>query len=319
MQVFPDLTGIVCCPRCRCAFVVERSSRPLHRIYCSNSECRYASAGFPVINDQPILIDFANSIFDEDTFLAADGHSVVERDDSRRLLSRVGRFALGNNQVAEKNCTRFLEAIRERTARPRVLIVGGGAIGSGAGRLYSEPWLKLVGTDVYVSPHTVLVADGHRLPFCDGSFDGVWVQAVLEHVLDPWAVVAEIHRVLREDGVVYAETPFMQQVHEGAYDFTRFTLSGHRWLFRAFHHDASGTVAGAGMALIWSLRYFVRAVTGSARIGSAAALAAFWVRYFDGLAGGRPAADAAFGVFFFGRKAMEPISPKEMLAFYAQQ
>ncbi len=44
----------------------------------------------------------------------------------------------------------------------------------------------------------------------------------------------EIHRVLKDDGIVYADTPFMQQVHEGAYDFTRFTLSGHRWLFKNF-------------------------------------------------------------------------------------
>ena len=35
------------------------------------------------------------------------------------------------------------------------------------------------------------------------------VQAGLEHVRDPWQVVAEIHRVLKDDGLVYAETPFM--------------------------------------------------------------------------------------------------------------
>jgi ubiquinone/menaquinone biosynthesis C-methylase UbiE len=69
------------------------------------------------------------------------------------------------------------------------------------------------------------VADGHQLPIADGSVDGVWIQAVLEHVLDPSIVVQEIHRVLTPGGVVYAETPFMQPVHEGAYDFTRFSLS----------------------------------------------------------------------------------------------
>ena len=35
-------------------------------------------------------------------------------------------------------------------------------------------------------------------------------------------------------GIVYAETPFMQQVHEGAYDFTRYTVLGHRYLFKKF-------------------------------------------------------------------------------------
>ena len=167
---------------------------------------------------------------------------------------------------------------------------------------------------MYTSPYTSIVADGHHLPFCDNSFDGVWIQAVLEHVLDPNVVVSEIHRVLKFDGVVYADTPFMQQVHEGAYDFTRFTLSGHRWLFRKFNHESSGTVSGAGTALIWSIRYFARALTGSDRIAWAISLAIFWLRYFDYIAQKRPAnADAACGVFFFGRKADVEISPKSMM------
>jgi len=78
------------------------------------------------------------------------------------------------------------------------------------------------------------------------SVDGVLIQAVLEHVLDPAQVVGEIHRVLRPDGLVYAETPFLQQVHAGPNDFTRFTSSGHRYLFRAFAEIAAGPVAGPG-------------------------------------------------------------------------
>ena len=33
-------------------------------------------------------------------------------------------------------------------------------------------------------------------------FDGVWIQAVLEHVLEPETVVAQIHRVMRSSGLV---------------------------------------------------------------------------------------------------------------------
>ena len=151
------------------------------------------------------------------------------------------------------------------------------------------------------------------------SFDGVWIQAVLEHVLNPDTVVAEIHRVLKPRGVVYADTPFMQQVHEGAYDFTRFTVSGHRWLFRKFEHTASGTVKGAGSALVWSIRYFVRALTGSGRIASSVGLALFWLRYFDGLTRERPNADAASAVFFYGRKSSSEVRPREIVDYYSQK
>jgi hypothetical protein len=82
-------------------------------------------------------------------------------------------------------------------------------------------------------------------------------QAVLEHVLDPWRCVEELHRVLASGGLVYAETPFMQQVHEGRFDFTRFTHLGHRRLFRRFEELDSGAVGGPGMALAWSWRYFL--------------------------------------------------------------
>ena len=134
--------------------------------------------------------------------------------------------------------------------------------------MYDDPQVQVIGTDIYHSPHVTLIADGHLLPFADQSVDGVWIQAVLEHVLDPQQVVAEIHRVLRPDGLVFADTPFMQQVHEGAYDFTRFTLSGHRWLFRHFALIDAGTSGGAGLATLWSLRYLVRAMTGSGPLGT---------------------------------------------------
>jgi SAM-dependent methyltransferase len=46
-------------------------------------------------------------------------------------------------------------------------------------------------------------ADGERLPWPDGSVDVVVFNHIYEHVVDPDAVLAEIRRVLRPDGVVY--------------------------------------------------------------------------------------------------------------------
>ena len=80
----------------------------------------------------------------------------------------------------------------------------------------------------------------------DDSCDAVVVQAVLEHVLDPQVVVDEINRVLKPGGLVYAETPFMQQVHAGRYDFSRYSDAGHRWLFRQFEEVDRGLSAALG-------------------------------------------------------------------------
>ena len=200
-----------------------------------------------------------------------------------------------------------------------MLVIGGGSIGLGADGLYNDDAIELVGTDAYASPHTVLVADAHRLPFDDGVFDGVWIQAVLEHVLEPAAVVAELHRVLRAEGLVYAETPFMQQVHERAYDFSRFTQSGHRWLFRKFSEISAGPVGGAGVALAWSIRYFARALGAGNKLSRLIVLPFFWVRFLDMFAGGRAVADAAGGFFFLGRRAEQAIDPHAMPQYYERQ
>ena len=52
----------------------------------------------------------------------------------------------------------------------------------------------------------------------------------------------------------------MQQVHEGAHDFTRFTVLGHRYLFKNFELIAYGGNKGAEVVLAWSLKYMVWSV-----------------------------------------------------------
>jgi ubiquinone/menaquinone biosynthesis C-methylase UbiE len=142
------------------------------------------------------------------------------------------------------------------------------------------------------------------------------IQAVLEHVLEPQQVVDEIWRVLKPDGLVYAETPFLQHVHEGAYDFTRFTESGHRFLFRRFELVDSGCSGGPGTQLTWSIDYFARALFRSRLAGKMFKLAFSWLQLFDALVPSTFASDAASGVYFLGRRSVRNVSPQEIVAFY---
>jgi hypothetical protein len=108
----------------------------------------------------------------------------------------------------------------------------------------------------------------------------------------------------------------MQQVHEKAYDFMRFSRSGHRWLFRRFEEIAAGEIGGPGQSLVWSLRYFFRALTRSNRLGTLLALPFFWLRYFDVLTGPRYASDGANAVYFLGMHAEKPLAPHDMIPYY---
>jgi SAM-dependent methyltransferase len=313
-----EIRDILACPRCRGPL---RDGNP--GLQCARPSCDLADQPFPTVAAQPALIDFDQSILDRAELLANAGSACADLSHegrSRGTLARaVSRMTFGYNQVAEAKVSEILAAVKTAALPARLLVIGGGAVGSGVQAMYDDPQVQVIGTDIYHSPHLTLLADGHRLPFADQSVDGVWIQAVLEHVLDPQQVVAEIHRVLRPDGVVFADTPFMQQVHEGAYDFTRFTVSGHRWLFRHFALIDAGTSGGSGLAALWTVRYLTRAVTGSGPLGTLLQLAFFWLRFLDRWAGPRDVADAASAVYFYGRKSATPISPKDIVAFYEQQ
>lgn len=72
--------------------------------------------------------------------------------------------------------------------------------------------------------------DGERLPFMDGSMNGVLCTQVLEHVADSEAFFFEINRVLRPNGMLILSAPFLWEEHEEPYDFFRFTSFGFREL-----------------------------------------------------------------------------------------
>jgi SAM-dependent methyltransferase len=227
----------------------------------------------------------------------------------------VRRIAFGQNRVAPHNAERLLSLLA-KIESPTILVIGGGEPGVGCDRLQAAPKVRLIVFDIYASPLTRFVADAHGIPLADGSVDAVWVQAVLEHVLEPARVVEEIHRVLKPDGLVYAETPFMQQVHEGAYDFTRFTESGHRWLFRRFDRIASGAVSGPGSVLIWSIRAALTALFRSRKLAEILTLPFFWVRWIDLVSSAEHASDGAGGVYFLGRRSETATRPGDMVAAY---
>jgi SAM-dependent methyltransferase len=273
------------------------------------SECPSCGMRFPAIQGIPVLVDFGSSILKEDVVVQTEAGSTIRR---RRRGRFVSHFQL-HNAVAEKNIDLLLS---ELPSSPLILIVGGGSIGQGMSRLYEDRTSRVVAFDIYASPNVQLVADGHRIPFEGETFDAVVIQAVLEHVLNPSEIVAEIWRVLKPAGLVYAETPFLQAVHEGPYDFQRFTESGHRWLFRHFELIRSGVVGGPMMQLLWSLNYAVRSLFRSRRAGIAVRTLLLPLVFLDRYVPAAYASDAADATFFLGRKASTAIQPNDIVDFY---
>ena len=134
-------------------------------------------------------------------------------------------------------------------------------------------------------------------------------------------MVEEIYRVLKPGGLVYADTPFMQQVHGREFDFTRFTQLGHRRLFCRFAEVDSGITCGPGVALAWSARYFLlsffRGKTSRAVVSGFSRLAFFWLKYFDlYLVHKAAATDSAAAFYFLGEKSRLVLSDRGLIASY---
>ena len=228
----------------------------------------------------------------------------------RRFRSLFGRFKrlLRRGSPSLGAAAKLIELMPrgdDATDSSRVLIVGGATVGHGSAPLVDAPHLEVISFDVYPTPATTFVADGHAIPLADASVSAVWIQAVLEHVYRPEVVVAEIVRVLRPGGIVYAETPFLQPVHEGAYDFARFSQSGHRMLFSQFDEVAAGSLGGPGALLTLAIRGLVGGVTRSAAMARIAYGLAQPMVLLDRLVPEPWRADFATGTYFLGRLSTE--------------
>ncbi|MBC9031174.1 methyltransferase domain-containing protein [Sphingomonas sp. JC676] len=300
------LEPLLCCPRTRVPLV--RDGVALRCV--DDDRCSYAA-----VQGAPVLVDFARSILSLEQITENDVGSPVRRRATRGIKRTVKRVLSPEKKSTRRNIDRLIAAL-PRDHEALVLIIGGGTVGQGIGALYDHPNLGIAAFDIYYSPNIQFIADAHSIPLRDRSVDAVVIQAVLEHVLDPQQVVDEIWRVLKPDGLVYAETPFLQHVHEGAYDFTRFTESGHRFLFRRFELVDSGISGGPGTQLIWSIDYFARALFRSRLAGKMFKLAFSWLQLFDAIVPSSYASDAASGVYFLGRRSNRTVSPQEIIAFY---
>lgn len=306
------------CPSCHHGRLVDVKGGSSLR--CDNAKCYLI---YPIVDGRPVLLCEERSLFQFSDFLDRKGVTTMDLrpEDTTSVKGKISailkRLAPEKSRsVCDYEVQDFIRDLAEQHTNPTILVVGAGEapyeVRSGINIIYS---------DVALGPLTNVIADAHDLPFPDQQFDAVVAVAVLEHVLSPNQVVSEITRVLKHNGYVYSNTPFMQQVHMGAFDFTRFTALGHRYLWRDYDETRSGVSNGPGMVVSWAIEYFIRTILPSSRMETLACYMArivtFPFRWADKhLINCRGAYDAASAYYFVGRKREAPVSNAEILRAY---
>ena len=303
------------CPLCK-NNLKKITSKDIY-LECKNVDCNLLGNKFPVHRNLPNFIPFGEDlcVFSKDkNYQLLNYGSKLRRFDLfgeniRNLLKIIFR---GENPISKNNFRYLQNSLKSDN---KILIIGGGSIGNGMKNFYSfliDSDFEFQSIDVYLSKNINALADAHYLPYGDKYFDQVIIQAVLEHVISPRKVVSEIYRVLNIGGIVYSEVPFLQSVHEGPYDFFRFTHSGHRWLFRDFQEISSGALQGGFSSLLFISSYTISGLFRNRYIG-------IIIRMFlsklcallDRLVGKRWNIDIACGSFFLGKKENNYLNKKD--------
>lgn len=104
---------------------------------------------------------------------------------------------------------RFAKATAIARVKPGAAVLDIGARDGGL-RSFLPKDVKYQGMDIapeFASDQVLIRDISTGIPFADGTFDNVFTIEVLEHVPNPFGAIAEIHRVLKPDGVWVVSVP----------------------------------------------------------------------------------------------------------------
>ncbi|HSS65594.1 MAG TPA: class I SAM-dependent methyltransferase [Gammaproteobacteria bacterium] len=97
--------------------------------------------------------------------------------------------------------------------------------------------------------------DAQKLPFASGSAHCALLLDVLEHLPEPDRCIGEVRRVLRPEGRLIVQVPFLYPIHDAPLDFQRWTPHGLARLaerngFRLERLEAVGSPAESAALLV---------------------------------------------------------------------
>lgn len=106
------------------------------------------------------------------------------------------------------------------------------------------------------------LCDVHHLPFKESAFDIVIITGVLQYCQNPYGVASEISRVLKENGLIYVDAPFVQPYCYDTPDLFRYTRDGLITVFNKefIIKDCNTSIPGGS-----SLAFYIQSLVGKRR------------------------------------------------------
>jgi SAM-dependent methyltransferase len=211
---------------------------------CSFCDVRYAMAGAVPVLFPP---EMAGGVVDAAPPSALDRLPAALRPLAQRLRAAIQPRFVYKSPAAGRLMSEFVASF---PSDARIANVGAGATDYGP---------NVTNLDVFPAPSVHALATAERLPLGDACWDGVLMDAVLEHVKDDTATLQEIRRVLVPGGRALIDVPFVQPYHASPGDYRRFTEQGLRNKLEqcGFEVEATGVSVGPASAVSWIFSHFL--------------------------------------------------------------
>ena len=219
----------------------------------------------------------------------------------------------GRNNITHPtlNQTDFIENFIKETRNQVVVNVGSGPL---------RPIPHAINVDFIDSYEVDSVSSAYQLDFDDASDDFVISIGLLEHVKYPQKAIAEFKRILKPNGKIYCEVPFLQPYHPAPEDYWRTTVDGLCTWLEDFEKIEAGFSSGPSSTVGWILRDYMHYVLPADK--NQTAHSPFFpflnglIKYVDdfmlyeGILDFDKARGLASSIFFYGKKPYEEAIPQ---------
>lgn len=216
------LQKLLCCPKCKSP-TLKREHQKIN--------CEECGESYSLLFDTPVLIRSDSPVLDwykpkkDSTPSTRRGF----RDSLLTLYRRLKPEARVWSVKSQKAMQALLEEKNPDFDDNAVVLIGAGF--ESVFRRITKPYQDIIRLGLVTRGEVELFSDICELPLVGDGLDLVLSSSVLEHVYDPEQAVAEMFRVLKPGGYVYAEIPFMRAYHMIPIDYQRYTISGIEKLF----------------------------------------------------------------------------------------